>query len=42
MVAGAEVVKEDGRLTHDCDNCGYDHGYQVTAPVFSLSVHLPV
>jgi hypothetical protein len=27
-------------LTHDCDNYGYDHGYQVAAPVFSLSVHL--
>jgi len=39
---GAEVVKEDNSLTHDCDKCGYYHGYQVAAPVFSLSVHLPV
>jgi hypothetical protein len=23
-------------LTHDRDNCGYEHGY------FSLSMHLPV
>ncbi len=34
---GAEVVKEDNSLTHDCDKCGYYHGYQVAAPVFSLS-----
>jgi hypothetical protein len=29
-------------LTHDRDKCGHYHGYRVAAPVFSLSVHLPV
>src|SRR5260370_27902355 len=41
IVAWAEVVKEDNSCTHDCDNCGYYHGYRVAAPVISLSVHLP-
>jgi hypothetical protein len=42
VVTSAEVIKENSSLTHDCDNCGYDYGYQVAAPVFCLSVHLPV
>ena len=42
IVARAEIVKEDNSLTHDRDKCGHYHGHQVAAPVFSLSVHLPV
>jgi hypothetical protein len=38
----AEVVKEDKRLTHDSDSCGYYHGYQVAEPVFSMSLHLAI
>jgi hypothetical protein len=40
IVAWAEVVKEDTSRTHDCDNYGYYCGYEVTAPVVSLSVHV--
>jgi hypothetical protein len=28
-------------LTHDCDKCGHYRECQVTAPVVSLSLHLP-
>jgi hypothetical protein len=37
MIARAEVVKEDGSLTHDCDNYGYCHGFQF-APLQSLEL----
>ena len=40
IVAWAEVVKEDTSRAHDRDNYGYYRGYEVTAPVFSLSVHV--
>src|ERR1700758_2069685 len=31
IVSWAEVVEEDTSCTYDCDNCGYDQGYQVAA-----------
>jgi hypothetical protein len=42
IVAWAQAIKEDTSRTHDCDDCSYDHGYQVTASIFSLSVDLHV
>jgi hypothetical protein len=38
--ARAEVVKEYNGLTHDGDNCGYQHRHQV-ATIPCLSAHLP-
>jgi hypothetical protein len=42
IISRAEIVEEDDSLTHDRDKCGHYRGRQVTAPVVSLSLHLPV
>jgi hypothetical protein len=41
IISSAEIVKENGSLTHERDKCGHYCKCQVAAPIVPLSVHLP-